>query len=102
MGMRQPARLEPRPVYGLPEDVIAGAQSVDTRSTSLGVLPLLALLVVLAAATVWLVALPALDRTQSTGRTCEVLVLKSGVTKCVPESAIGGKAARQAKSGTTR
>jgi hypothetical protein len=102
MGMRQPARLEPRPVYGLPEDVIAGAHSGDAGATSFGVLPLLALFVVLAAATVWFVALPALDRTQSTGRACEVLVLKSGVTKCVPESAIGGNAARHAKSAKTR
>jgi hypothetical protein len=62
-------------------------------------LPLLILVVGLAAATVWFVALPALDKPPAK-RSCEVFVLKSGSTRCVPEPVPGSRAA-PAKS-TTR
>ncbi|MCZ7588470.1 MAG: hypothetical protein M5U27_06340 [Gaiella sp.] len=78
--MRQPTRLSPSVAYGLPEATVAKEAS---RAPS-GALPLLLLLVVaLAAATVWFVALPALARSSSPARSCEVVVLRSGTTKCV-------------------
>jgi hypothetical protein len=49
------------------------------------VLPLLLLVIGLAAATVWFVALPALEKPPP-GRSCEVFVLRSGTTKCVPQA----------------
>ncbi len=48
------------------------------------VLALLVLVLGLAAATVWFVALPALDRTP-VERTCEVVILKSGAPDCVSD-----------------
>jgi hypothetical protein len=48
------------------------------------VLPLLILVVGLAVATVWFVALPALDKPPAKA-SCEVVVLKSGSPACVPE-----------------
>jgi len=51
------------------------------------VLPLLILVIGLAAATVWFVALPALDKPPRAERSCEVFVLKSGSTRCVPKLA---------------
>ena len=54
MGTRQPARLA-SPVYGLPEGAVP---NMSSRGPS-PVLPLLLLVVVLAAASVWFVALPA-------------------------------------------
>ena len=56
------------------------------------VLPLVMLVAALAAATVWFVALPALERSPER-RTCEVIVLESGTTKCVED------ATRSARSG---
>jgi hypothetical protein len=82
MGMRQPAHISPAPAYGIPE-------SVTTREDSSGaggVLPLLILVVALAAAAVWFVALPAFEKAPA-GRSCEVVVLKSGSPACVPEPA---------------
>jgi hypothetical protein len=78
MGTRQPARLSPTPVYGIPEATVPNA-----RSGPSGVLPLLVLVVVLAAAAVWYVALPAFDQPVAQKRTCEVVVLASGATACV-------------------
>ena len=54
MGTRQPAQLS-RPVYGLPE----GTAPSDLSRAPSPLLPLLLLFVVLAAASVWFVALPA-------------------------------------------
>jgi hypothetical protein len=48
------------------------------------VLCLLLLVIGLAAATVWFVVLPTLDKPPTAKRTCEVFVLRSGATKCVP------------------
>jgi hypothetical protein len=60
------------------------------------VLPLLVLVVGLAAATVWLVALPLLDRSPRAERPCEVYVMPSGKVKCVPTST-GSSAAKKPK-----
>jgi hypothetical protein len=46
------------------------------------VIPLLIMVLGLAIATIWFVALPALE-TQPPGRTCEVVFRKDGTTKCV-------------------
>ena len=78
MGTRQPAHLS-RPVYGLPEGT---APSELSRGPS-ALLPLLLLFVVLAAASVWFVALPAFAKPVRAERTCEVIVLATGTTKCV-------------------
>lgn len=75
-----------RPVYGV-ADVSAASErsSLDT-----GVLPLLALVLALAAATVWFVALPALEGPPPRAdRSCEVIVLEPGSTKCVPKRTAG-------------
>lgn len=77
--MRHPARLSPGASYGLPEAVV---ETEEPRAPS-AALPLLLLVVALAAATVWFVALPALDRSSQPARSCEVVVLRSGTTKCV-------------------
>jgi hypothetical protein len=90
MGLRQPARLSPRPVYGLPDRAV----SDERARLGSGVLPLLVLVVALAAATVWYVALPALDTRPSARRSCEVVFLASGKTRCVPNpgsQAVSGK-----------
>ena len=60
-----------------------------------GVVPLLILVVGLAAATIWFVALPALDRAPQAERSCEVIVLKTGFTKCVPTPKPGSPAAHK-------
>jgi hypothetical protein len=78
MGTRQPAHLS-RPVYGLPEGT---APSELSRGPS-ALLPLLLLFVVLAAASVWFVALPAFAKPVRAERSCEVIVLATGTTKCV-------------------
>ena len=58
----------------------------DDRPSWVGtVLPLLMLVIGLAAATVWFVALPALEPSPAR-RTCEVIVLESGTTKCVEDA----------------
>ena len=50
------------------------------------VFPLLVLVIGLAVATIWFVGLPALDRPARVQRACEVFVLESGSTRCVPTS----------------
>ena len=82
MGMRQPARVTPAPAYGLPEITTADEH---VRAAG-GLVPLLILVIALAAATVWFVALPALEESPA-GRSCEVVVLESGSPACVPEPA---------------
>lgn len=89
--MRHPARLSPGAGFGLPEDMVA----TEAPRTSSGALPLLLLVVVLAAATVWFVALPALDRSPQPSRACEVVVLRSGTTKCVRDPRRGSQAAQR-------
>jgi len=78
MGTRQPAQLS-RPVYGLPE----GTAPSDLSRAPSPLLPLLLLFVVLAAASVWFVALPAFAKPVRAERSCEVIVLATGTTTCV-------------------
>ena len=78
--MRQPAQLA-QPAYGLPEATLGNEHSGAPSP----LIPLLLLCVGLAAAAVWFVALPALAKPARAERTCEVIVLKSGTTKCVHE-----------------
>lgn len=83
--------------YGLPEVAVAG-----TPREPSGLLPLLILVIGLAAATIWYVALPVLQTPASMRRSCEVYVMPSGTTKCVPYLQPGSwatheKALRRAK-----
>lgn len=87
MGMRQPARLSPRPAYGVPEGAV---EQEHWRAPRGPALPLLMLVIALAAAAVWYVALPAFDK-PAAKRTCEVVVLKSGSTACVREPTRGSR-----------
>lgn len=54
------------------------------RSASRDFLPLLALVIGLAAATIGYVVVPTLTKPPAKQRSCEVYVLESGLTKCVP------------------
>lgn len=58
-------------------------------------LPLLVLVIGLAVATIWFVALPALDKPARAERSCEVFVLASGSTRCVPQGKPGSRAVNQ-------
>jgi hypothetical protein len=81
-----------RPVhaYGLPEVAVASERSGGPSS----VIVLLIIVIGLAAATIWFVALPVFHK--SVGRpSCEVYVLPSGTTKCVPYGKPGSWAAHQ-------
>ena len=89
MGLRQPARLSPSPGYGLPTD-----DAVTDGGAPSALLPLLLLFAVLAVATVWFVAVPAFAKPAQAERACEVVVLKSGVTKCVKDPTHGKRAQR--------
>ena len=79
--MRQPSHLA-QPAYGLPEATLGNEHSGAPSP----LIPLLLLCIGLAAAAVWFVALPALAKPARAERTCEVIVLKSGTTKCVHEA----------------
>jgi hypothetical protein len=87
MGTRQPARLTPTPAYGLPEAVVAAERP---RGAS-GFVPLTLLVIALAAAAVWFVALPAFAKPPAK-RACEVVVLQSGSTACVRDPTHGSRA----------
>jgi len=89
--MRHPARLSPSAAFGLPEDVVA----TEAPRAPSGALPLFLLVVALTVATVWFVALPALDRSSQPARACEVVVLQSGTTKCVRDPRRGSQAAHR-------
>jgi hypothetical protein len=69
-----------------------GGVAAERSSAPSNVLPLLILVIGLAAATIWFVALPALDKPPRAERSCEVFVLKSGSTKCVPKPKPGARA----------
>lgn len=72
-----------KPVYGEVNVAFSNERS-DEAST---VIALLFLVTGLAAATLWLVALPLLDQPHRAAQTCEMFVLtKSGVTRCVPDT----------------
>jgi hypothetical protein len=79
------------PAYGLP-DPAANENSNENSSVASSVLPLLILVIGLAVATVWFVALPAFDPPRAKP-SCEVVVLKSGSPACVPEPMPGSQAA---------
>ena len=66
------------------------------------VLPLLILVIGLAAAAIWFVALPAVDESPRARRSCEVYVLKSGATKCVSKPTLGSRAASRKNKLSTR
>jgi hypothetical protein len=68
-----------RPLYGV-AGIVAASEQPRERSP---LLPLLLIFVALSAATVWYVALPAFAKEPQATRTCEVIVLQSGSTKCV-------------------
>lgn len=77
--------------YGLADPAVA-----NERSGVSGALPLLFCVLVLAAATIWFVARPVLDRPPRTQRTCEVFVVESG-TKCVPTPSLASQPGPQTK-----
>jgi hypothetical protein len=87
MGMRQPLDFT-HPCLRLARGTVA------TEHTGIpsGLIPLMLLVVALAAATVWYVALPALDKPVAK-RSCEVVVLQSGSPECVTNPARGSGAA---------
>ena len=60
------------------------AANEQPRASSSPVVPLLVIVLGLAIATTWFVALPMLNQPAHAKRTCEVIVLKSGKTRCVP------------------
>ena len=85
-----PAWLKSRPRPAETSNVSAARHAlpsvaVERSNEPSAVLPLLSVVIGLAAATTWFVALPILDKPQQVARTCEVFVLKSGKTKCVPD-----------------
>ena len=97
MGMRQPARLSPTLAYGLPEDILASTDSSDGSARGVGsIVALLVLVLGLAAATVWFVALPALE-TAPAGRSCEVVITQSGAPDCVSDHTRASQKASGAK-----
>ena len=51
------------------------------------------LVIELAAAATWFVALPQLDKPATVQRSCEVIVLRTGKTRCVANPKTGSKAA---------
>ena len=54
---------------------------------------ILLIVIGLAVATVWFVALPAFERQPHAKRSCEVVVLESGATRCVRDPTRGSRAA---------
>ena len=79
-----------RPVYGIVDVAV-----VNERSRVASTVPLLILVIALAIATVWFVALPAVGKPPRATPSCEVIVLKSGSTKCIPEADVRSGAALQ-------
>ena len=69
-------------------DAVSTERSAVSTERS-NVLPLFILVIGLAAATAWFVALPLLDKPQRAERACEVFVLPSGTIKCVPTAKAG-------------
>ena len=63
------------------------------------VIPLLALVLGLAGAAVWFVGLPYLEKPATAQRSCEVIVLQSGKTRCVKDPAAAK--AQKAKKATS-
>ena len=82
--------------YGLPEGAV-GSDGVDASP----VFPLLLVVIALAAAAIWFVWRPLVDKSANTRRSCEVYVMPSGTTKCVPYWTPGSAAARQESGRST-
>lgn len=78
--------------YGIPEAV----EETESSQRVVGVLLLMGLVAALAAVTVWYVLVPALDTTPPAERSCEVVVLASGSTKCVSDPSKGSRATAHA------
>jgi hypothetical protein len=96
MGMRQPTRLEPI-AYGLPEDAMSDGHVDDNGATRSGMYLLFALVIALAVATLWYVALPALDQKPDAARSCEVVILPSGSPSCVDPQERAAQVANHSK-----
>lgn len=80
-----------KPVYGV-LDVASTNERADEHRT---VVALLLLVIGLAAATMWFVALPLFDKPNGAPQACESFVLTNdGVIRCVPESTLGTAASR--------
>jgi hypothetical protein len=67
-----------------------GAVAREAERGPSPIIPLLIMVLGLAIATVWFVALPALE-TPAPGRTCEVVFRKDGTTRCVEKPAGAAK-----------
>jgi hypothetical protein len=83
---------------------VAGVAVANERPsvTAGNVLPLMILVIGLAVATIWFVALPALDKPPRAGRSCEVFVLESGSTRCVPNPMPGSSVVPQKPKPSSR
>ena len=66
------------------------------------VLPLMVLFIGLAVATMWFVALPALDKTPRAERSCDVVFLKSGAPACVAQPTPASRAVPQEPKRSSR
>jgi hypothetical protein len=76
----------------------AAAPAPRERSPAL---PLLALVIGLAGAAIWFVGLPQLDKPAPVQRSCEVIVLESGKTRCVKNPA-AAKAQKAKQAGRAK
>lgn len=65
------------------------------RATRSPAVPLLIMVIGLTIATIWFVALPMLDRPVHAKRSCEVIVLESGKTRCVTNPETGTRPAHR-------
>ena len=80
-----------KPVYGVLDVDSARERTEESRT----VVALMLLVTGLAAATIWFVALPVLDRPSGAPQACESFVLTDdGVIRCVPESTLGTATSR--------
>lgn len=86
-----------RHAYGLHGVAVAN----ESRRVQSGMLPLLILVIGLAVATTWFVALPAFDEPPAK-RSCEVVFLESGATKCVEKRALASPAAPETPKRSNR
>ena len=73
-------------------EIAVGSQEFEGPSP---VVPLLMVVIGLAAAAIWFVWLPLIQEPTNAARSCEVYVLPSGHTKCVPYGKPGSWAAHQ-------
>lgn len=87
-----------RHAYGLSSGAIANEGPSERR----GFLPLLLLVVGLAVATTWFVAVPALDTQPRAERSCEVFVVGKGSTRCVAKPTAEALLAAQQRSGRAK